>query len=61
MSPVQVISEYMPINEPTTHEVLEHFCKAIISVSGSFYLRALAAEDQAYLIKVGDSRGFHRK
>jgi hypothetical protein len=40
--------------------MLKHFCKAVIIVSGPVYLRALAAEDHAYLLKVGDSRGFHR-
>jgi hypothetical protein len=50
----------MQINEPTTHEVLKHFCKAIITISSPVYLCALPAEDQTYLLQVGDSRGFHR-
>jgi hypothetical protein len=56
--PADVIDEYVRIGESTTHEALKHFCTAIQTVFGPYYLRAPNAADIARLLQVGESRGF---
>jgi hypothetical protein len=48
--PVNVVDEYVRIDESTAHKALHHFCRAIISVFGEYYLRATNVEDVARLL-----------
>eukprot|EP00267_Zea_mays_P032650 XP_008666214.1 uncharacterized protein LOC103644836 [Zea mays] len=56
--PADAIDEYVRIGESTAHEALKHFCTAIQTAFGPYYLRAPNAEDIARLLQVGESRGF---
>jgi hypothetical protein len=56
--PVDAVDEYVRIGESTAHEALKHFCTAIQTVFGPYYVRAPNAADIACLLQVGESRGF---
>ena len=56
--PADAVDEYVRIGESTAHKALHHFCRAIISVFGEYYLRAPNAEDVARLLRIGEQRGF---
>jgi hypothetical protein len=52
------VDEYVRIGKSTAHEALKHFCTAIQTVFGPYYLRAANATDIACLLQVDESRGF---
>ena len=56
--PADAVDEYVRIGESTAHEALKHFCTAIQTAFGPYYLHAPNAEDIARLLQVGESRGF---
>eukprot|EP00267_Zea_mays_P026722 XP_008655138.2 uncharacterized protein LOC103634585 [Zea mays] len=56
--PADAVDEYICIGESTAHEALKHFCTAIQTAFGPYYLHAPNAEDIARLLQVGESRGF---
>ena len=56
--PADAVDEYVRIGESTARKALHHFCRAIISVFGQYYLRAPNAEDVARLLRIGEQRGF---
>jgi len=45
--PADAVDEYVRIGESTAHKALHHFCRAIISVFGEYYLRTPNAKDVA--------------
>jgi hypothetical protein len=55
---VDAVDEYVRIGESTAHEALKHFCTAIQTAFGGYYLKAPTAADIARLLQVGESRGF---
>jgi len=56
--PADAVDEYVRIGESTARKALHHFCRAIISVFGEYYLRAPNAEDVTRLLKIGEECGF---
>jgi hypothetical protein len=48
-----VVDEYVRIGESTTHEALQHFCKATITAFASYYLRKPTPDDVTRLLEVG--------
>ena len=56
--PADAVDEYVRIGESTARKALHHFCRAIISVFGEYYLRAPNAENVARLLRIGEQRGF---
>jgi hypothetical protein len=56
--PADVVNEYVRIGESTAHEALKHFCMAIQTGFGAYYLHAPNAVDIARLLQVGESWGF---
>jgi hypothetical protein len=56
--PADAIDEYVRIAESTARKALHHFCRAIISVFGEYYLRAPNAADVERLLRIGEQRGF---
>jgi hypothetical protein len=56
--PADVVDEYVCIGESTTRKALHHFCWAIISVFGEYYLCAPNTEDVARLLRIGEEREF---
>jgi hypothetical protein len=53
-----VVDEYVRIGESTARKALHHFCRAIISVFGEYYLRAPNAEDVAGFSKLESNVDF---
>jgi hypothetical protein len=53
--PADVVNEYVRIGESTAHEALKHFCMAIQTGFGAYYLHAPNAVDIARLLQVGES------
>jgi hypothetical protein len=58
--PADVGDEYVRIGDSTARKALHHFCRAIISVFGEYYLHAPNAEDLARLLRIVEQRGFPR-
>jgi hypothetical protein len=56
--PVDAVDKYVCIGVSITHEALKHFCTAIQTVFGAYYLRAPNAADIARLLQVGESLWF---
>jgi hypothetical protein len=56
--PADAVDEYVRIGESTARKVLHHFCRAIISIFGEYYLRAPNTEDVARLLRIREERGF---
>jgi hypothetical protein len=56
--PADAVDEYVRIGESTAHEALKHFCTAILTAFGGYYLRKPTPADIARLLQVGESRGF---
>jgi hypothetical protein len=53
--PTDAVDEYVRIGESIAHEALKHFCTAIQTAFGPYYLRAPNAADIARLLQVGES------
>jgi hypothetical protein len=56
--PADAVDEYVRIGESTAHEALKHFCTAIQTAFGGYYLRKPTRADIARLLQVGEARGF---
>jgi hypothetical protein len=52
--PMDDVDEYVRIGESTARKALHHFCQAIISVFGEYYLCAPNVEDVARLLRIGE-------
>ncbi|XP_062119187.1 uncharacterized protein LOC133832926 [Humulus lupulus] len=59
-APTDATDEYIKIGESTTLESLKRFCRAVVEVFGTCYLRSPNADDVARLLHIGESRGFPR-
>ncbi|KAL1195754.1 hypothetical protein V5N11_000224 [Cardamine amara subsp. amara] len=57
-SPADATDEYIKIGESTAIESLKRFCRAVVEIFGSRYLRAPDANDVARLLRIGETRGF---
>ena len=53
-----VINEYVKISESSTIKSLKCFCRAIIEIFSTQYLRTPTANDIARLLYIGEQRGF---
>jgi hypothetical protein len=53
-----LIDEYLRMRETTCLESIYKFCKAVIAVFGTVYLREPTVEDTARLLSVNEGRGF---
>ncbi|KAM6543261.1 hypothetical protein CsatB_007708 [Cannabis sativa] len=58
--PADATDEYIKIGESTVLESLKRFCRAVVEVFGSRYLRSPEADDVARLLHIGERRGFPR-
>jgi hypothetical protein len=53
-----LIDEYLRMSESTCLESMYKFCKAVIAVFGTVYLREPTVEDTARLLSINEERGF---
>jgi hypothetical protein len=53
-----LIDEYLRMSETTCLESMYKFCKAVIAVSGTVYLREPTVENTARLLSINEGRGF---
>ncbi|XP_010431016.1 PREDICTED: putative nuclease HARBI1 [Camelina sativa] len=56
--PADSTDEYIKIGESTTIESMKRFCRAVVEVFSSRYLRSPDANDVARLLNIGERRGF---
>ncbi|XP_051116131.1 uncharacterized protein LOC127241245 [Andrographis paniculata] len=52
------IDEYIKIGESTTVENVKRFCRAVVEIFSTEYLRHPNANDISRLLHIGESRGF---
>jgi hypothetical protein len=52
-----LIDEYLRISKTTCLESMYKFCKAVIAVFGTVYLREPTVEDTARLLSINEARG----
>jgi hypothetical protein len=52
--PADAVDEYVRIGESTAYEALKHFCTAIQTAFGGYYLCAPTAADITRLLQVGE-------
>jgi hypothetical protein len=53
-----LIDEYLRMSESTCLESMYKFCKVVIAVFGTVYLREPTIEDTARLLSINEERGF---
>jgi hypothetical protein len=53
-----LIYEYLRMSESTYLESMYKFCKTVIAVLGTVYLREPTIEDTARLLSINEERGF---
>jgi hypothetical protein len=53
-----LIDEYLRMSESTCLESMYKFCKAMIAVFGTIYLREPTVEDTARLLSINEERRF---
>jgi hypothetical protein len=53
-----LIDEYLGMSETTFLELMYKFCKAVIAVFGTVYLREPTFVDTARLLSINEARGF---
>jgi hypothetical protein len=53
-----LIDEYLRMSETTCLESMYKFCKVVIAVFGTIYLRELTVEETARLLLINGERGF---
>jgi hypothetical protein len=53
-----LIDEYLRMSESTCLDSMYKFCKAVIAVFGTLYLREPTVEDTARLLSINEERGF---
>jgi hypothetical protein len=56
--PGDLIDEYLRMSESTYLESMYKFCKAVIAVFGTVYLREPTVEDTVRLLSINEERGF---
>jgi hypothetical protein len=54
------VDEYLRMSETTCLESMYKFCKAVIAVFGTIYLREPIVEDTARLLSTNKASGFPR-
>ena len=56
--PADTTNYYIKIEESTTIECMNRFCRAIIAMFSKWYLRSPTTEDVARFLSIGQQRGF---